>query len=93
LYKPGIAPERQYKRITLDKGLSQPTSRVDLGSQLQGNTIVIPDSPERVHKLAYRAFQEAETVSQLAKTDPFTVPRVSQLKGIFDDLSADEYTS
>jgi hypothetical protein len=90
LYEPGTAPERQYKRIALDEGLSQPTSRVDSGSQLQGNTTV---SPEHVHKPAYRAFQEAETVSQLAETDPFTVPGVSQLEGIFDDLSADEYTS
>jgi hypothetical protein len=77
LYKPGTAPEQQYKRITLNQGLSQPTSHVNLGSQLQDNTIVIPDSPKRVHKLVYQAFQEAETVSQLAKTDLFTVSRVS----------------
>jgi hypothetical protein len=93
LYKPGTAPERQYKRIALDEGLSQPTSHVDSGSQLQGNTIVIPDSPKRVHKPAYRAFQEAEAVSQLAETDPFTVPGVSQLEGIFNNLSTDKYTS
>ncbi len=91
MYEPCTAPERQYKRIALDEGLLPPNSGVDLGTSFADNTIVIPDSPERVHKPAYRPFQEAETASQIAKTDPFIVPGVSQLAAIFDDPSADEY--
>ena len=92
-YEAGTAPERQYKRVALDEGLSPPKSPpLSTTGQSQDDAIVIHDSPERVHKPPFRAFREADTASQLAETDPFSVSGISQLEQLWVELSDDEYS-
>jgi hypothetical protein len=71
-YQPGTLPERAYKRVAIDGEFEG-----DIGS-IEAIPEGIFQSPERPHK-PVRSYAMASTASQLADTDQFSVPRMSQL--------------